>query len=76
MTGSAGLGPLLFVIVIVFVLVWQALGNIGAEYYLLHWIGMPWHNPPATLKPVEADTTQALMVWADEGGAGENAAWE
>ncbi len=70
MTESASLAPLLFVIVIVFVLGWQVLGSIGADYYLLHWIGTPWRNPPAPLKPVETDSTQALRVWADEGGAG------
>ena len=54
------LSPLPFILVIVFVLVWQAL------YYLLSQIGAP--------KPIEADTHQALMVWANEGGADEPAA--
>jgi len=76
MIGSASLTPLLFVMVIVLILVWQTLGDIGAEYYLLHWIGAPWRVVPANAEQVAADPTLALMVWANEGGAGENTARE
>ena len=64
MTGSTSLTPLLFVIVIVLILVWEVLGNIGPEYYLLHWIGTPWRSPSVIPEPapVGSDTTQALMV--------------
>ncbi len=57
MTGSASLTPLLFVIVIVLILVWQTLGNIGAEYYFLHWIGTPWRVAPAHAEQVATDPT-------------------
>jgi len=76
MIGSASLTPLPFVIVIVLILVWQVLGRIGADHYLLHWIGAPWRIPPANTGQVAADPTLVLMVWANEGGAGENTARE
>ena len=73
MTGSASLTPLLFVIVIVLILVWDVLGNIGPEYYFLHWIGTPWRISPATMEPVAVASPRALIVWTDDGGAGEKA---
>ncbi|MBI3242799.1 MAG: hypothetical protein HYZ49_10950 [Chloroflexi bacterium] len=73
MTGSASLTPLLFVMVIVLILVWQTLGNIRPEYYFLHWIGTPWRIPPVIMEPVAVASPRALMVWADEDSAGEKA---
>jgi hypothetical protein len=68
MNGSANFSPMLFVLAIVLILVWQALGHIGPEYYFLHLIGRPWRAPP-----VVAASPRALMVWADDGGKGERA---
>ena len=73
MTGSDGLTPLLFVIVIGLVLVWQVLGGIGSQYSLLRRIGAPWRGVPEHAEPAAVDSGLALMVWADEGGAEEKA---
>lgn len=42
MAGSASTNPLLFVIAIGLILAWKVAGYIGADYYLLRWIGTPW----------------------------------
>jgi hypothetical protein len=73
MTGSISPSPLLFIIAILALLVWQVLGGIGPEYSLLYWIGRPWRNLHLSLEPitVEPEAALALMVWADDGGADE-----
>lgn len=73
MADSVGPSPLLFVIVILALLVWQVFGNIGPEYSLLYLIGSPWRSPVLAPEspPSDPDLARALMVWANEGGAVE-----
>ena len=42
MAGSASTNPLLFVIAVAIILGWKVAGYIGADYFLLRWIGTPW----------------------------------
>jgi thiosulfate dehydrogenase (quinone) large subunit len=42
MAGSASTNPMLFIIAIGLILAWKVAGYIGADYYLLRWIGTPW----------------------------------
>jgi thiosulfate dehydrogenase (quinone) large subunit len=42
MAGSASTNPLLFIIAIGLILAWKVAGYIGADYFLLRWIGTPW----------------------------------
>jgi thiosulfate dehydrogenase (quinone) large subunit len=42
MAGSASTNPVLFVIAIGIILAWKVAGYIGADYFLLRWIGTPW----------------------------------
>ena len=44
LAGSASTNPLLFVIAVAVILGWKVAGYIGADYYLLRWIGTPWHG--------------------------------
>jgi thiosulfate dehydrogenase (quinone) large subunit len=46
MAGSASTNPLLFVIAVALILGWKVAGYIGADYYLLRWIGTPWRTVP------------------------------
>ena len=52
MAGSASVSPLYFVIAVGLILAWKVSGYIGADFFLLRWIGTPWRNPvvkvPAT----------------------------
>jgi thiosulfate dehydrogenase [quinone] large subunit len=72
MAGSASTNPLLFVIAVALILAWKVSGYIGADYFLLRWLGTPWQGVPVAAGP---PTTQAkaLMTWADDGGAGDQA---
>jgi thiosulfate dehydrogenase (quinone) large subunit len=42
MAGSASTNPMLFVIAVGLILAWKVAGYIGADYFLLRWIGTPW----------------------------------
>ncbi len=45
MAGSASVNPLFFVVSVGLILAWKVAGNIGADRYLLGWLGTPWHGP-------------------------------
>ncbi|HVN55935.1 MAG TPA: DoxX family protein [Anaerolineaceae bacterium] len=42
MAGSASTNPMLFIIAVGLILAWKIAGYIGADYFLLRWIGTPW----------------------------------
>jgi thiosulfate dehydrogenase (quinone) large subunit len=42
MAGSASTNPMLFVVAIGLVLAWKVAGYLGADYFLLRWLGTPW----------------------------------
>lgn len=44
MAGSASTNPMLFLISVLLILAWKVSGYIGADYFLLRWIGVPWHT--------------------------------
>jgi thiosulfate dehydrogenase [quinone] large subunit len=44
MAGSASTNPLLFVIAVGLILAWKVSGYIGADYFLLRFIGTPWKS--------------------------------
>ena len=44
LAGSASTNPLLFVIAVGLILAWKVSGYFGADYFLLRWIGTPWHG--------------------------------
>jgi thiosulfate dehydrogenase [quinone] large subunit len=61
LAGSASTNPLLFVIAVGLIMAWKVSGYFGADYYLLRWIGTPWHGKPVeetapapAVKPVRA----------------------
>lgn len=59
MAGSASTNGLLLVGAILLVLAWKNAGYLGADYFLLRWLGTPWgrRNPESearTLKPSAA----------------------
>jgi len=56
MAGTASTNPLLFVIAVALILGWKVSGYIGADFFLLRWIGTPWRAVPVG---AEADPTVA-----------------
>ena len=56
MAGTASSNGLLLVLAVLLILAWKVAGYVGADYYLLRWIGVPWKSveqPPTqtNLKP-------------------------
>jgi thiosulfate dehydrogenase [quinone] large subunit len=51
MAGAASSNPMLFAIAVGLILAWKVSGYIGADYYLLRWIGTPWRGE--AIKEVE-----------------------
>jgi len=49
MAGAASTNPLLLVIAGGLILAWKVSGYIGADYWLLRWIGTPWSNEPVSV---------------------------
>lgn len=46
MAGTASTNGLLLVVAILLVLAWKVAGTIGADYFLLRWLGTPWGKSP------------------------------
>lgn len=44
MAGSASTNPVLFVAAIGLILAWKIAGYIGADFFLLNWLGTPWNR--------------------------------
>lgn len=42
MAGTASSNPLLFALAIAIILAWKVAGYVGADYYLLRFLGTPW----------------------------------
>jgi thiosulfate dehydrogenase [quinone] large subunit len=42
LAGSASINPLLFVVAVGLILAWKIAGYLGADYFLLRWVGVPW----------------------------------
>ena len=57
MAGSASTNPMLFAIAVGLILAWKVSGYIGLDYYLLPWVGTPWHGRLA--KAVEREAVAA-----------------
>ncbi len=67
MAGSASTNPMLFVIAVALIMAWKVSGYVGADYFLLRWLGTPWRGVSVKVETPKADT-DALMAWADDGG--------
>jgi thiosulfate dehydrogenase [quinone] large subunit len=59
MAGSASTNPLLFVIAVGLILAWKIAGYVGADYFLLSWLGTPWRGRP--VEEVDQETTPQLV---------------
>jgi thiosulfate dehydrogenase [quinone] large subunit len=43
MAGSASSNPMLFIIAVGLIMAWKVSGYVGADFFLLRWLGTPWH---------------------------------
>ena len=53
MAGSASTNPMLFTIAVFLILAWKVSGYIGADFFLLRFIGTPWRGVPSSMPPLE-----------------------
>ena len=61
MAGSASTNPLLFVAAVAIILGWKVAGYIGADYFLLRFLGTPWHGKPVdAAEPAVAKAAQPV----------------
>lgn len=42
LAGSASTNPVLFVVALTLIFAWKNAGYIGADFFLLKWLGTPW----------------------------------
>ncbi len=59
MAGSASTNPLLFIIAVGLILAWKVAGTIGADYYLLRFLGTPWQGTPANQRELAGNSSAA-----------------
>ncbi len=60
MAGSASTNPMLFVIAVGLILAWKVSGYIGADFFLLKWLGTPWGRK--TAQPAETPVSMGRPV--------------
>lgn len=44
MAGAASTNPMLFAVAVGLILAWKVSGYIGADFFLLRWLGTPWSS--------------------------------
>lgn len=44
MAGSASTNPVLLLVAVLLILAWKVSGYIGADFFLLRWLGTPWRG--------------------------------
>lgn len=54
MAGSASTNPMLFVAAVALILAWKVSGYIGADFFLLRFLGTPWHVKTVEAQPIPA----------------------
>ncbi len=52
MAGSASSNPMLFVVAVSLILAWKVSGYVGADFFLLRFLGTPWHVKTVEPQPV------------------------
>jgi thiosulfate dehydrogenase [quinone] large subunit len=57
MAGSASTNPMLFLAAVGLIMAWKVAGYIGADYFLLRYLGTPWHGKPANTASPSVRTT-------------------
>lgn len=67
MAGSASVNPVFFVISVGLILAWKVSGFIGADYFLLPWLGTPWRRKAEAARARGAAALAAVVVPAPEG---------
>jgi thiosulfate dehydrogenase [quinone] large subunit len=62
LAGSASTNPMLFAIAVALILAWKVAGYIGADYFLLRFIGTPWRGRRETAVTVAAASPEGVKA--------------
>lgn len=65
MAGSASTNPVLFLIALGLILAWKVAGFIGADYFLLPWIGTPWRTSSLSRETTDKQSLDSSTPAAD-----------
>ena len=62
MAGSASTNPMLFLIAVGLILAWKVAGYVGADYFLLRYLGTPWQGErvPVETNPILKPETKPM----------------
>lgn len=63
MAGSAGANPMLFLVAVGLIMAWRTCGYIGADFFLLRWIGTPWSNPKTDPNGLPEEKERPARQW-------------
>jgi thiosulfate dehydrogenase [quinone] large subunit len=69
MAGSASVNPLFFVVSVGLILAWKVSGYIGADFFLLRWLGTPWRGTRVNAleqQPVEKPASSRAPATANK----------
>lgn len=61
MAGSASTNPMLFTISVGLILAWKIAGYLGADYFLLPWLGTPWDDKEVEEVQVQEERESTFM---------------
>ena len=62
MAGAASTNPMLFAVAVGLILAWKVSGYIGADFFLLRWLGTPWSSEPV----LSTEVRQPVLRGAQE----------
>lgn len=61
MAGAASTNPMLFAVAVGLILAWKVSGYIGADFFLLRWLGTPWSNQPESSAEVHQPVLRGVQ---------------
>lgn len=61
MAGTASTNPLLLILAVGIIMAWKVAGYIGADYFLLRFLGTPWRGKPVATDAGTTGSTVALV---------------
>ncbi len=71
MAGTASVNPVFFVISVGLILAWKVSGFVGADYFLLPWLGTPWRGKDAGGRQIEEALPASTAARDAKRGGGE-----
>ncbi len=65
MAGSASTNGMLLVLAVLLVIAWKVAGTVGADFFLLRWLGTPWSSREAAVQQGKAVKAKPELASTD-----------